>query len=67
MLLICFKVPFVDKNAQKGIIREVAKLHSATVDGINHQKHRTIPQEHLIWNTYHAYAHMGKNRAFYWI
>ena len=49
----------LDKSARDGIIREIAKLHSATVVGIDHFKHRTYPQEHLIWNTYHAYEHIG--------
>ena len=54
-----FRNPLLDKNARDGIIREIAKLHSATVDGIDHFKHRTHPEEHLIWNTYHAYEHIG--------
>ena len=54
-----FRNPLLDKSARDGIIREIAKLHSATVEGIDHFKHRTYPEEHLIWNTYHAYEHIG--------
>lgn len=50
-------------NLRDGIIREIARLHSATVVGIDHQKNRKSPEEHLIWNTYHAYEHMDYSRA----
>ena len=49
-----------DPLKREAIIREMAKVHSTSVDGINKMKHRTFQVGEFKWNTYHVQLHIGK-------
>ena len=51
---------FSDLCLRVAIIREMAKVHSSNVDGINKNNHRSYQIGEFKRNTYHVHLHIGE-------
>ena len=64
LLLLPSNVPekqsSLDPFLREAIIREMANVHSASVEGIDKYKHRSFRTGEFNRNTFHVQRHIGK-------